>query len=161
MASIKISKENDGTNNWFHLTGYKKRKRDGAKTRGTNDPGLQATTAEVERLPTIRCNLRRSGTAEPWIIGSAYSILCSRSASRGAAPSDRCRSRHRYRFQVNFFCSGTGTSHSRHTISNAAMITGPRNKPSNPNVASPPKMPTNANRNGKRAAPPTSVGQTK
>jgi hypothetical protein len=63
--------------------------------------------------------------------------------------------------QVNFSCSGTGTIHSRHTVSNAAIITGPRNRPSSPNVASPPKMPTNANRNGKRAAPPTSVGQTK
>ena len=61
---------------------------------------------------------------------------------------------------VNFFCSGTGTTHSRQIVSSAAMMTGPRNRPSRPNVAIPPKIPTNANRNGNRAAPPTRVGHT-
>ena len=52
-------------------------------------------------------------------------------------------------------------THSRQTVNSAAMITGPRNKPMRPNAASPPKIPTNARRNGSRADPPTKIGQTK
>ena len=57
---------------------------------------------------------------------------------------------------------GTGRNiHSRHTVSKAAMMTGPRNKPKSPKAARPPKIPTKARRNGRRAEPPTRVGHTK
>src|ERR1044072_5622871 len=53
------------------------------------------------------------------------------------------------------------TIHSRHTVRTAAMITGPTNRPTSPKLDRPPKIPTKANRKGRRAVLPTRVGQTK
>jgi hypothetical protein len=52
-------------------------------------------------------------------------------------------------------------SHSRQTVSSAAIMTGPMNSPINPNTCRPPKIPISATKNGNRAALPTSVGHTK
>ncbi|AMN43675.1 hypothetical protein [Rhodoplanes sp. Z2-YC6860] len=46
----------------------------------------------------------------------------------------------------------------RQTVSSNAMMTGPKNNPIRPKLARPP---INAHEKGKRAAAPTSVGQTK
>jgi hypothetical protein len=48
--------------------------------------------------------------------------------------------------------------HSRHIVRRAAMITGPRKRPTIPNDCIPPKIPISTNRNGSRAAPPISAG---
>jgi hypothetical protein len=59
-------------------------------------------------------------------------------------------------------CPGSGQSptpiHSRHMVSKAAMITGPRKRPSNPNDCMPPIIPINTTRNGIRTALPISTG---
>src|ERR1700730_10780107 len=49
-------------------------------------------------------------------------------------------------------------THSRHTARAAAMITGPRKRPTNPNDCSPPRIPIRASRKGSRAEPPMSAG---
>ena len=48
--------------------------------------------------------------------------------------------------------------HSRHIVRRAAMITGPRKRPTIPNDCIPPKIPMSTNRNGSRTAPPISAG---
>jgi hypothetical protein len=48
--------------------------------------------------------------------------------------------------------------HSRHTVSRAAIITGPRKRPTNPNDCIPPTIPISTNRNGSCAVPPISAG---
>src|ERR1700732_1981745 len=49
--------------------------------------------------------------------------------------------------------------HSRHTVSRATMITGPRNRPTNPNDCNPPSIPITTSRNGSRAVPPINAGK--
>jgi hypothetical protein len=49
-------------------------------------------------------------------------------------------------------------THSRQTVRSAAMITGPRKRPTNPNDFSPPRIPISTNRNGSRVLPPMSAG---
>ena len=48
--------------------------------------------------------------------------------------------------------------HSRQTVRSAAMITGPRKRPTNPNDVSPPRIPISASRKGSRVVPPMSAG---
>ena len=47
---------------------------------------------------------------------------------------------------------------SRQTVRSAAMITGPRKRPTNPNDFSPPRIPISTNRKGSRVLPPMSAG---
>ena len=56
---------------------------------------------------------------------------------------------------------GAGQSpptHSRHAARAAAMITGPRKRPTNPNDCSPPRIPISASRKGSRVEDPMSAG---
>jgi hypothetical protein len=48
--------------------------------------------------------------------------------------------------------------HSRQTVRSAAMITGPRKRPTNPNDVSPPRIPISASRKGSRVVPQMSAG---
>jgi hypothetical protein len=64
--------------------------------------------------------------------------------------------------QLSALKSGVAQSfiptHSRQTVRSAAMITGPRKSPTNPNDFSPPRIPISTNRNGSRVLPPMSAG---
>src|ERR1019366_6614908 len=51
--------------------------------------------------------------------------------------------------------------HSRQSRISADMIAGPRNRPSKPQVATPPKMPNSTQMNGSRVALPITTGRTK
>src|SRR5579884_3287501 len=54
-----------------------------------------------------------------------------------------------------------GSVHSRHSATSAAITAGPRNRPRNPIVCSPPRIPSRTNRKGSRVAPPIRNGRTK
>src|SRR3954447_1009113 len=99
-------------------------------------------------------------------IGKGGKPLSGLSHSTAEAEADRlnaARSRPaaRQRSQSDLLRSSGRKIHSRQTVNSTAMMTGPKNKPSRPKAASPPKIPTNAKRKGSRAAPPTRVGHTK
>jgi hypothetical protein len=49
-------------------------------------------------------------------------------------------------------------NHSRHTVRSAAMITGPRKRPTSPNDCIPPRIPISTSRKGSSAVPPIRAG---
>ena len=65
---------------------------------------------------------------------------------------------------LSFMTRGTRSPYSassRHIVSRTDMIAGPRNRPIEPKVSSPPKMPSKIHRKGKRVELPIRIGRTK
>jgi hypothetical protein len=135
------------------------------------------TTANSDRLPrfarssrpAISCPLNRDGHPCPRIASTSCRhskrerrLAVSRTApSVDAAPNrvfgDRSRESWLRRPEPGSAQSPIPI-HSRQTVRSAAMITGPRKRPTNPNDVSPPRIPISTNRKGSRVVPPMSAG---
>ncbi|MEA2736854.1 MAG: hypothetical protein QOH05_161 [Acetobacteraceae bacterium] len=115
----------------------------------------------IERGIPQRVSLGGGTVTVVWLSGAFGSLLLKDKHPASRSGSNKTirvrRMRILPRTSGNNYCVSCAT-HSRISDNTAAMMTGPTNRPTRPNVSTPPRVPTRAQRNGSRVDPPIRVG---